>query len=94
MLVRDNVVEEIARLKEQPGKNIEVGGANLASTLIQPGLIDEYWLYVNPVILGGGKRMFPALDDILNLQLVDAFTFGSGVVRLRYRPDKQSRAIR
>jgi dihydrofolate reductase len=84
-LVRDGVAEEVAKLKEQPGKELAVGGAGLASTCIKLGLIDEYRLFVNPVVLGGGTPYFPALDEKINLELVETQTFGSRVVYLRYR---------
>jgi dihydrofolate reductase len=83
-LSRGNIVEEIAQLKAQPGKDMSVGGASIASTLMRSGLIDEYWLYVQPVILGSGTPMFPALDDRINLRLVKTHRFNSGVVLLRY----------
>jgi dihydrofolate reductase len=83
-LIRDNVAAEIRRLKDQPGITMSVGGAGLAATLMQIGLIDEYRLYIAPTILGGGKPMFGALRDRINLQLVETHTFGSGVVLLRY----------
>jgi dihydrofolate reductase len=84
-LVRDGVAEEVAKLKEQPGKDLAVGGAGLASTLIELGLIDEYRLFVSPVVLGGGTRYFPALEEGIDLELVEAQTFGSRVVYVRYR---------
>jgi dihydrofolate reductase len=84
-LVSENITEEVNRLKAQPGKDMSVGGAGLASTFMQLGLIDEYCLYVHPIILGGGKPMFPHLRDKINLQLVETRTFGSGVVLSRYR---------
>jgi dihydrofolate reductase len=84
-LVRGNIAEEVSKLKEQPGKDMSVDGANLASTFVQLGLIDEYCLYVHPIILGSGKSMFPQLHDRINLQLVETRTFGSGVVLLRYQ---------
>ena len=84
-LVRDGVAEEVARLKEQPGKDLAVGGAGLASTLIKLGLVDEYRLFVSPVVLGGGTPYFPALDERIDLELVETRTFGSRVVYLRYR---------
>ena len=58
-LSRGNIVEEIAQLKAQPGKDMSVGGATIAATLMRSGLIDEYWLFVHPVILGSGTPMFP-----------------------------------
>jgi len=84
-LVRDNVAEEVAKLKEQPGKDLAVGGAGLASTLIKLGLIDEYRLFVSPVLLGGGTPYFPALEERIDLELVETRTFGSRVVYVRYR---------
>jgi dihydrofolate reductase len=84
-LVRGNIAEEVNRLKAQPGKDMSVGGAEIASTFTQLGLIDEYWLYVHPVVLGGGKPMFHQLHDKINLQLAETRTFGSGVVLLRYQ---------
>jgi dihydrofolate reductase len=85
-LARDGVAEEVARLKEQPGKDLAVGGARLASTLMKLGLIDEYRLFVSPVVLGGGTPYFPALDERIDLELVETRTFGSRVVYVRYRP--------
>jgi dihydrofolate reductase len=84
-LVRDGAVEEVARLKAQPGKDLAVGGAGLASTFVKVGLIDEYRLFVSPVVLGGGTPYLPALDERINLELVETRTFGSRVVYLRYR---------
>jgi dihydrofolate reductase len=83
-LSRGNVVEEIARLKAEPGKDLCVGGATIAATLMRSGLIDEYWLYVHPVVLGSGTPMFPVLDNQINLRLLETRTFKSGVVLLRY----------
>jgi dihydrofolate reductase len=84
-LVREGVVEEVARLKEQAGKDLAVGGAGLASTCIRLGLVDEYRLFVSPVVLGAGTPYFPALDERINLELVESRTFGSRVVYVRYR---------
>jgi dihydrofolate reductase len=84
-LVRDSVAEEVAKLKEQPGKDLSVGGAGLASTLVKLDLVDEYRLFVSPVVLGGGTPYLPALEERINLELVETQTFGSRVVYLRYR---------
>jgi dihydrofolate reductase len=84
-LAREGVAEEVAKLKEQPGKDIAVGGAGLASTCIELGLVDDYRLFVYPVVLGGGTPYFPALEERINLELVETRTFGSRVVYLRYR---------
>jgi|WetSurMetagenome_2_1015567.scaffolds.fasta_scaffold53713_4 dihydrofolate reductase len=85
-LSKGDIVEEIARLKAEPGKDLGVGGAAIAATLMRSGLIDEYWLYIHPVVLGSGTPMFPPLDAKINLQLVETHTFNSGVVLLRYQP--------
>jgi dihydrofolate reductase len=84
-LLREVDPDEIARLKQEPGKDIAVGGAGLASTFMKLGLIDEFQLFVSPVVLGGGTPYFPALDERVNLELVETRTFGSRVVYLRYR---------
>jgi dihydrofolate reductase len=84
-LVRDGSAEEVARLKEQPGKDLAVGGAGLASTFMRLGLIDEYRRFISPVVLGGGTPYFPALDERINLELVETRTFGSRVVYVRYQ---------
>ena len=84
-LAGDDVAGEVARLKEQPGKDLGVGGAGLASTLTKLGLVDEYRLFVSPVVLGGGTPFFPALAERVALELVETRTFGSRIVYLRYR---------
>jgi dihydrofolate reductase len=84
-LVKDGVAEEVARLKEQPGKDLAVGGAGLAATCMKLDLVDEYRQFVSPVVLGGGTSYFPALDERINLELVETKTFGSRVVYLRHR---------
>jgi dihydrofolate reductase len=84
-LARDGVGEEASRLKEQPGKDIAVGGAGLAGACMKLDLIDEWRLFVSPVLLGGGTPYFPTMDEKINLELVETNTFGSRVVYLRYR---------
>lgn len=84
-LVRDDLAGEVARLKAQPGKDLDLSGANLAASLMRLGLVDEYQLFVQPVILGSGTRMFPALEEPARLRLVETHTFGSGVVMLHYQ---------
>jgi dihydrofolate reductase len=84
-LVRGGVAEEVAELKQQPGKDLAVGGAGLASSLIELDLIDEYRLFVSPVVLGAGTPYFPTLEKKIDLELVETRTFGSRVVYLRYR---------
>jgi dihydrofolate reductase len=84
-LVRGDAVEEVTRLKAQEGKPIEVGGANLAGALMRAGLVDEYRIFVQPILLGAGTPMFPALQEAANLRLVETHVFQSGVVYLRYQ---------
>jgi dihydrofolate reductase len=84
-LARDGVGEEVSRLKEQPGKDIAVGGAGLAGACMKLDLIDEWRLFVSPVLLGGGTPYFPTMDEKINLELAETKTFGSRVVYLRYR---------
>ena len=84
-LARDGVGEEVSRLKEQPGKDIAVGGAGLAGACMKLELIDEWRLCVSPVLLGGGTPYFPTLDERTNLELVETKTLGSRVVYVRYR---------
>lgn len=84
-LARDGVGEEVSRLKEQPGKDIAVGGAGLARACMELELIDEWRLFVSPVLLGGGTPYFPTLDERIKLELVETKTFGSRVVYLCYR---------
>jgi len=83
-LVRDNVADEVRRLKAQPDNDLSVGGATLASALIRLGLVDEFRPIVQPVVLGGGTPFLPALDNPINLRLLETRKFGSGVVYLRY----------
>lgn len=87
-LVKDRAEEEVARLKQQPGKDILVfGSAELSSTLMQHGLIDEYRLCVVPVVLGEGYPLFKARPEQMKMQLVDTKPLESGGVILYYRPD-------
>ena len=94
-VVRDLVVEEVMALKAQPGGDLVLGGADLAAAFMRHDLIDEYRLYVHPVVIGQGKPLFQASDTRIDLRLAETRTFGNGVVLLRYqRPDAQGREIR
>ena len=84
-LAKESVSEEVARLREQPGGEMAVGGAGLASAFMRLGLIDEYRLFVSPVVLGGGTPYFPASEERIDLKLIETRTFGSRVVYLRYQ---------
>ena len=89
-LVRDNIAEEVRALKAQPGKDMVVCGAGLAASFMRLDLIDEYRPLIHPVILGGGKPMFPALDKLISVRLIEIRRFGSGVVLLRYQRPEQT----
>lgn len=86
-LLREVDPQEIIKLKNQPGNDMAVGGANLASTFIKHNLVDEFRLYIHPVVLGGGKPMFP-IDKTLNLEFVETEIFPGGIVMLKYRSTK------
>ena len=87
-LINRNVVEEVRALKAQPGKSIYTDGSSvLVHTLAQHDLVDEYSLLVFPLVLGGGKKLFP--DALrLNLRLIESRAFPSGVVLMRYAPER------
>jgi len=87
-LIKDNVVDEVRALKAQDGKNIYVdGSSDLVHTLAKHDLVDEYSLLVYPVVLGSGKKVFPDGERV-NLRLVESRPFLSGVVLMRYVPDR------
>jgi dihydrofolate reductase len=87
--IKDNIVEEISKLKQQDGKDITVhGSAMLAQTLIQHGLVDTIRLLVYPVVVGKGKRLFNE-GTTATLKLVEARAFSSGVAALIYEPDRK-----
>ena len=84
-LLRGNVVEEVNRLKQQPGKNLVVfGSPGLAKSLMNLGLVDEYKLTLHPVILGEGISLFDGNTQRSNLKLLESKTLESGVVTLHY----------
>jgi dihydrofolate reductase len=86
-LIKDNVAEAVANLKQQPGKDIGiVGSGTLVRSLLRDGLLDELGLMVHPIVLGSGKRLFEEGGDQKALDLVDSKTFSTGVLNLTYRP--------
>jgi dihydrofolate reductase len=92
LLFRGEVASEIKRLKSEPGKDLFViGSADLATTLTAEGLIDEYRIAVNPIVLGNGTALFQG-DTRVDLKLVQSTVFGSGVVVLRYEPLGEQRS--
>jgi dihydrofolate reductase len=88
-LVKGDTVKEISEIKQQPGKDLLIfGSADLASTLTNLGLIDEYRIMVNPVVLGKGNPLFKDIKEKLNLRLLRTRTFSNGNVLLYYEPVK------
>ena len=85
-IVRTNLRDEILKLKQEPGKNILVGGVDVPSQLMELDLIDEYRFVVTPIIAGEGRRLFEGvkLPEKRQLKLVESKTFKSGWVALRY----------
>ncbi len=86
-IVRANVAEEVRALKQQPGKDICVGGLSIASQLSARGLIDEYHFVVHPFVVGKGPRLFETVkpQDRLQLDLIGTETFQCGAVALHYK---------
>jgi dihydrofolate reductase len=81
---RDFYPEAVRQMKASAGRDISVGGPDLAAQAIKTGLVDEYHLLVVPIVVGGGKRSLP--DNVrLKLELLDERRFGNGVVHLHYR---------
>jgi dihydrofolate reductase len=76
--------DEVRELKAQPGGDLALGGADLAATFLAHDLVDELSLYLNPILLGAGKPLFPAAGDVKRWRLAENRTFGNGVVLLRY----------
>jgi dihydrofolate reductase len=84
-LERGDPVAVVTRLKELPGPDLRVGGVQLASTLMQAGLVDEYHIFFQPIILGAGRPIYPAMNEAVRLKLVETHTFHTGIVYLRYQ---------
>ncbi len=87
-LVRNNLVEEVTKLKQESGGALSVGGISVSQELMRHGLIDEYWLVVHPLIWGQGRRLFDNLTAQIRLKLINTMTFNSGVVVLHYLQEK------
>lgn len=84
-LAKGNLKEEINRLKNQSGKDIIVyGGSSFVSNLVNENLIDEFYLFVNPIALGKGLGIFDNLDQWQQLKLIKSTTFESGIILLHY----------
>lgn len=88
-LVKTDMLAEVRKLKQQSGKDLTVlGSGSIVSQLAQEGLIDEYEILLNPVVIGKGKTMFEGIRDKLSLKLVNTRTFKNGCVLLTYEPVK------
>jgi dihydrofolate reductase len=83
-LAQGDIAEEVAELQERSGRDVAIGGADLAAKAIELGLVDVFQPFVYPVVVGGGKPFLPTLAQGFPLQLVETKTFGSRVVYLRY----------
>lgn len=84
-VIGDHLSDNINRIKQQDGKNILIFGSPRASqSLLNEGLIDEFWLFVNPIILGKGMPLFKDVTGTTTLKLVESKTFGNGVIALHY----------
>ncbi len=85
-IISDNIAEEVSHLKEGTGKNILIfGSPSAAQTLMLENLIDDYWLFVNPVLLGQGIPLFKNIKEKIKLKLAFEHAFSSGVVCLHYQ---------
>ncbi len=83
-VINDDAVEVVRKLKAEAGNDLMLYGGNLAAALIPHGLVDEYRLYIQPVVIGTGTLMFQGLDDLLRLRLLETRTFDGGVVLHHY----------
>jgi dihydrofolate reductase len=86
-IIKGNMVEEVLRLKQGTGKDLSIGGLSIAQIFMQLSMIDEYWLLVQPTVVGKGRRLFEGVKKRIDLKLVDTQTFRSGVVVLHYVPN-------
>jgi dihydrofolate reductase len=87
--VANDIIEEVTELKKEPGKDMMIyGGAGIVTSFIKENLIDEYHLFINPVIIGKGKTIYTAVKENTNLKLVNVTQSSTGIVVLRYEPEK------
>jgi dihydrofolate reductase len=88
LIDKNDILGNLARLKEQPGKDISiVGSARLVQSLLEAGLLDELRLLVHPIIVGHGKRIYAEQDKPTGLKLIDSRIFDTGVLYLTYAKD-------
>lgn len=85
VLIKGDIETEVKRIKDEPGKDIWLfGGAELTTSVMNLGLVDEFWLSVHPIILGRGKLLFNNIKDRIPLTLIDTKTYSTGLVSLTY----------
>jgi len=88
-LIAGDIEAQVKDILKQPGKNIWMfGGAELLTTFVNNGWIDEYWLSIHPIVLGSGKALFQNIHERKKLKLVHHQIYETGLVSLRYQPDK------
>ena len=85
VIIRGNIREEVERIKNEPGKDIWLfGGAELTASLMDLGLVDELWLSVHPILLGGGRLLFKPMAERVKLKLLETKTYETGLVSVKY----------
>jgi len=88
-IIRENIAEEIIKIKEQPGKDILIFGSPSASqSLMQLDLIDRYWIFINPILFGNGIPLFSGLNDKIKLKLLTTKQLSNGEIAIHYAVDK------
>lgn len=93
-LVKGDLAEELRKLKEQPGKNIQIPGSpTLVRSLLRDGLLDELSLGICPVVVGSGMRLFDGITDQVSLKLLDSTTLSTGVLEVTYQPVQVGRRV-
>ena len=89
--IANDIIEEVKELKKEPGKDIIIyGGAGIVSSFIHENLIDEYHLFINPVVIGNGKTIFNSVKENMNLKLVNNTPSNTGIVILYFVPEKEN----
>ena len=84
-VISENITDNINKLKQQEGKNILIFGSPSASnSVLNKGLVDEFWIFVNPVLLGQGIPLFKDISESIKLSLIETKTFDIGVIALHY----------
>ena len=84
-IISENISENINKIKQQDGKNILIFGSPSASnSILNEGLVDEFWIFVNPILLGHGIPLFKDISESVKLSLIETKTFDIGVIALHY----------